>query len=73
MLGLHHTVTAFIRNQPDPKKPMGTIINTNSGLAGIISPGVSAYSTAKIAAHRYMEYVGAGRWTQVPAIIDRFY
>lgn len=42
MLGLRNTVVSFIRSQRDPKKPVGTIINTNSGLAGVIDPGVSA-------------------------------
>jgi short-subunit dehydrogenase involved in D-alanine esterification of teichoic acids len=60
VLGLHNTVVAFIRSQPDPKNPVGTVINVNSGLAGIVNDGTSAYSTAKLAAHRYMEFVASG-------------
>ena len=60
VLGLHNTVSNWIRSQPDPKSPVGTVINVNSGLEGIIMPGMSAYSTAKLAAHRYMEYLDTG-------------
>ncbi|KAJ4366801.1 hypothetical protein N0V83_007326 [Neocucurbitaria cava] len=59
VLGLHNTVTAWIRSQPDPKNPVGTVINVNSGLAGMVVPGNSAYSASKLAAHRYMEFVEA--------------
>ncbi|KAK5172271.1 uncharacterized protein LTR77_003909 [Saxophila tyrrhenica] len=59
VLGAHNTVRSWINSQPDPSKPVGTIINVNTGLAGFIAPGMSAYSTSKLAAHRYMEYVAA--------------
>jgi hypothetical protein len=36
------------------------VININSGMAGFIVPGHSAYSVSKLTAHRYMEYVAAG-------------
>lgn len=60
VLGLHNTVVAWINTQPDPKNPVGTVIGVNSGLAGKIVPGNSAYSTSKLAAHRYMEFLDAG-------------
>ena len=55
--GVHNAVTAFIRSQDDPKNPVGTIINVNSGLAGMLHPRNAAYSISKFAANRYMEYV----------------
>ncbi len=61
VLGTHNTVRSWIKSQPDPTKPVGTVININSGIAGLIMPGVSAYSTSKSAVHRYMEYVAAGK------------
>ena len=61
MRGLHHTVISFIRSQPNPADPVGTVINVNSGLAGIRVPGNSAYSTSKLAAHAYIEFVGIGK------------
>jgi NAD(P)-dependent dehydrogenase (short-subunit alcohol dehydrogenase family) len=57
MLGTHNMAVSFIRSQPDPKEPLGTFISTNSGLAAIIEPGMSGYSTAKLAAQRYIEYL----------------
>ena len=60
VLGLHHTVSSWIKTQPDPKNPVGTVINVSSGLEGLVSPGLSAYSTSKLAGHRYMEYLAAG-------------
>lgn len=61
--GVHNTVTAFVQSQDDPKRPTGTIININSGLAGVVKEGLSAYSISKLAAHRHMEYVGKGEST----------
>lgn len=60
VLGLHNTVVAYIRTQPDPKKPEGMLINMNSGLAGKIVPGNSAYLISKMASHRYMEFLEVG-------------
>jgi short-subunit dehydrogenase involved in D-alanine esterification of teichoic acids len=60
VLGLHNTVTGWIKSQPDPNKPVGTIIDVNSGLAGMIVPGNSAYSISKLATHRYMEFIDVG-------------
>ena len=71
VLGLHNTVTAWIRSQPDPGDPTGTLISVKSGLAGSIVPGVSAYSTAKLAAHRYMEYVATGIFSDLFALASR--
>jgi NAD(P)-dependent dehydrogenase (short-subunit alcohol dehydrogenase family) len=62
VLGLHNTAVAWIRSQPDPKNPVGTLIDVNSGLAGKIVPGNSAYSISKLATHRYMEFVEAGEF-----------
>ncbi|KAK3646834.1 hypothetical protein LTR56_008321 [Elasticomyces elasticus] len=59
VLGLHHTVACWIKTQPFPKNPVGTVINVSSGLEGLVSPGLSAYSTSKFAGHRYMEYLAA--------------
>lgn len=59
--GVHNTVVSWIRSQPNPKQPAGTIINVNSAMAGMTIPGNSAYTVSKIAAHKYMEYVAAGK------------
>jgi len=59
VLGLHNTVVNWIRSQPDAENPVGTLISVNSGLTGMVEPGYAVYSTSKLAAHRYMEYVGA--------------
>jgi len=64
VFGLHNTIVAWIRSQPDPKNPVGTVIHVNSGLAGMVVPGNSAYATSKLACHRYMEFVG----TEYPGI-----
>ncbi|KAF2710272.1 NAD(P)-binding protein [Pleomassaria siparia CBS 279.74] len=74
VLGLHNTFTAWVRSQPDAKKPVGTFIDVNSGLAGKIVPGNSAYSISKLATHRYMEFVEAEyptlrSFTLLPGII----
>lgn len=50
----------FIKTQPDPQIPRGTFKVTNSGLAGAIVPGVSAYAISKLAAQRFVEYLHIG-------------
>jgi len=67
VLGLHNTVTYWIRSQDDPKHPVGTVINVNSGLAGMTVPGNSAYGSSKLAAHKYMEFVAAGELLVFPS------
>ncbi|KAF2796332.1 NAD(P)-binding protein [Melanomma pulvis-pyrius CBS 109.77] len=74
VLGLHNTVAAWIKSQPDPKNPVGTVIDVNSCLAGKIMPGNSAYSTSKLATHRYMEfldaeYPGIRSFTLLPGVV----
>lgn len=49
----HH----FIQSQPDPKKPIGTIITVASGRAGLTTEGGSAYNINKLAEQRLMEHV----------------
>jgi hypothetical protein len=70
VLGLHNTVAAWIRSQPDTKNPVGTVINVNSGLAGMVVPGDSSYGVSKLAAHRYMEFVQAGKSWREWHLID---
>lgn len=36
-------------------------------MAGVTIPGNSAYSVSKIAAHKYMEYVAAGKLSIIVA------
>ena len=62
MLGLHHTVSAWLKSQSDPHNPTGTVIYVSSGLEGMVFPGLSAYSISKLAGHRFMEYVAAGEY-----------
>ena len=65
MLGVHNTARSWIKSQPDPKKPVGTFINVNSGLAGYLMPGNSAYGSSKLAIHRYMEFLDLGEFERV--------
>ena len=65
VLGVHNTARSWIKSQPDPKKPVGTFINVNSGLAGYLMPGNSAYGSSKIAVHRYMEFLDLGEFERV--------
>ena len=60
MKGFYATVHHFIRYQPDPQKPVGTIISVSSGLAGQLVPGASSYSPSKLAMQRVTEYVDIG-------------
>lgn len=39
---------------------MGTFIATNSGLAGLVVPGMSAYSISKLASQRLVEFLDTG-------------
>jgi NAD(P)-dependent dehydrogenase (short-subunit alcohol dehydrogenase family) len=41
---------------------VGTFINVNSGLAGYLMPGNSAYASSKLAVHRYMEFLDLGEF-----------
>lgn len=59
---MHNTVVNWIRSQPNPKDPEGTLINVASGLAGFVVPGGSAYGSSKLAGQRYVEYIGVGKW-----------
>jgi NAD(P)-dependent dehydrogenase (short-subunit alcohol dehydrogenase family) len=49
----------FINSQPTPENPVGTIVYINSGLAGMIQPGMAGYSIAKLAGQRLIEYLDA--------------
>ena len=60
VLGVHNTARSWINSQSEPGKPAGTFINVNSGLAGFLMPGNSAYGSSKLAAHRYMEFLELG-------------
>ncbi|KAK5056138.1 hypothetical protein LTR84_012691 [Exophiala bonariae] len=72
--GLHNTVIHWIRSQPNPKEPEGTLINIASGLAGFAIPGDSAYGLSKLAGQRYIEYIGLDypkirAFTTMPGIV----
>ena len=68
MLGVHNTARSWIKSQYDPKKPVGTFINVNSGLAGFLMPGNSAYGSSKLAVHRYMEFLDLGEFANVERV-----
>jgi hypothetical protein len=59
--GLFLTAQSYIKSQPDPKNPSGTIISVSSGFAGRIHPGFSAYSVGKLGEQKLGEYVDAGK------------
>lgn len=61
VLGVHNTARSWINSQPEPGKPVGTLINVNTGLAGYLMPGTSAYGSSKMAVHRYMELLDTGK------------
>ena len=63
MKGLYTIIHHFIRDQPNSKRPLGTIITVSSGLEGMIAPGRSSYSISKLAGHRLAEFVDAGKWS----------
>lgn len=58
--GVYATAHHFIKTQPNPKEPVGTFITTNSGLAGLVIPGLSAYSISKLAGQRLVEFLDTG-------------
>lgn len=49
----------FISSQAKPEDPVGTIVYITSGIAAMILPGLAAYSIAKLAGQRMMEYLDA--------------
>ena len=54
---MHH----FIRTQPTPKEPSGTIVTVGSGMAGITNgDGGSAYNISKLAEQRLGEHLQLG-------------
>jgi len=63
VLGVHNTARSWINSQSEPGKPVGTFINVNSGLAGYLMPGNSAYGSSKLAVHRYMEFLDLGEFS----------
>lgn len=63
VLGVHNTARSWINSQTEPEKPVGTLINVNSGLAGYLMPGNSAYGSSKLAVHRYMEFLDLGEFS----------
>jgi len=58
--GLFLTVQSYIRSQPDPKNPTGTVVCVSSSLAGRVFPGFSAYSIGKLGEQKIGEYIDAG-------------
>lgn len=57
--GIYSAIYHYVNSQADPSNPTGTIITVNSGLAGLIDTGISAYSIGKLAGQRLNEYVDA--------------
>ncbi|KAF2007035.1 short chain dehydrogenase-like protein [Amniculicola lignicola CBS 123094] len=57
VLGLHNVAVSFIKSQPNPDEPTGTIISVNSAMGGVVHSGTSAYSISKLASQRYIEYL----------------
>ncbi|KAJ5198268.1 short chain dehydrogenase-like protein [Penicillium cinerascens] len=55
--GVYATAHHFIKTQPNPEQPVGTFIATNSGLAGLVAPGLSAYAISKLASQRLVEFL----------------
>lgn len=49
----------FISTQSNPNDPVGSIVYLTSGLAGMIFPGGSGYSIAKMAGQRLTEFMDA--------------
>ncbi|KAI9817915.1 MAG: hypothetical protein M1832_004535 [Thelocarpon impressellum] len=75
VIGFYLMVNGFIRAQPDPAEPIGTIISVSSGIAGITNPGSSAYSVSKLAEIKMGEFVHAEypklrSFTTMPGIVD---
>ena len=68
--GLHNTSVYWIRSQPNAKEPEGTFINVSSALAGFALPGTSSYASTKLAGHRYVECLGAGKPFSFPPRIS---
>jgi hypothetical protein len=53
VLGLHNTVTDWIKSQLDPKNTVGTVVDVNSGFVGKIVSGNLAHSVSKLATQVY--------------------
>lgn len=60
VLGTHNLAMSLVKSQESPDKPVGTFISVNTNLSGKLFPGVSAYSTSKLAVQRYIEYLDIG-------------
>lgn len=54
---IHH----YIRSQPNPKKPVGTIITVSGGRAGLTESGLSGYNISKLAQQRLTEHLQLGK------------
>ncbi|KAF7867513.1 uncharacterized protein EAF02_009704 [Botrytis sinoallii] len=72
--GLYHMTHHFIRSQPSPKSPTGTIINVSSGIAALTGARGSAYSISKLAEqrlseHLHLEYPSLRVFTTMPGIV----
>ncbi|KAF5868723.1 putative short chain dehydrogenase reductase family protein [Botrytis fragariae] len=72
--GLYHMTHHFIRSQPSPKSPTGTIITVSSGRAALTGPGGSAYNISKLAEqrlseHLHLEYPSLRVFTTMPGIV----
>ncbi|KAH8816904.1 hypothetical protein F5884DRAFT_818812 [Xylogone sp. PMI_703] len=49
----------FIKTQPSPEDPVGTIVYITSSIGAMIMPGTSPYSISKLAGQRLVEYLDA--------------
>ncbi|KAF7907899.1 hypothetical protein BELL_0071g00270 [Botrytis elliptica] len=72
--GLYHMTHHFIRSQPSPESPTGTIINVSSGTAGLTGARGSSYSISKLAEqrlseHLHLEYPSLRVFTTMPGIV----
>ncbi|KAF7945128.1 hypothetical protein EAE96_009907 [Botrytis aclada] len=55
--GLYQMTHHYIRSQPSPESPTGTIITVSSGRASFTSAGGSAYNISKLAEQRLSEHL----------------
>ena len=58
--GLAYMVHHFIATQPDPEKPVGTVISVLSGRVGLTLPNASAYDTSKAFEMKFVEHLQLG-------------
>lgn len=65
MKGVYLNVHHFLKQVPNGK---GTVLTITTNVLGECIAGLSSYTSSKLAQVKFMEFLHAGKWLQLPPL-----